>query len=115
MNTECGTISKETSLNLIENDVEINNKLIELGITEGSGQLKVELTYSELLTDEEKKALKKEYKSKFSKKARKKFKKMGFVVKFSENSESSTFCLSDALCDQCYQNLQKRRVKNNNI
>jgi|GEM_PF-6654315 len=112
MSMKCGTITDETLSDLIDNNLEIQNKLKELGITEDGSQLKIELKYSELLTEEEKKAFKKEYKKMYSKKSRKLFKKTNLVVKPGEDNLTFRFCFSDAVCDICYQNLQKRRKEN---
>ena len=112
MSTECGIISKENVLNMIEDNLEIQDKLKELGITEDGDRLKVELKYSELLTEDERKALIKRYKSIFSKKTRKEFKKMGMFVKYTDDPDTFSFCYSDAVCDNCYQNLQKIREEN---
>ncbi|MBV7268802.1 hypothetical protein [Winogradskyella luteola] len=108
-------MSKENILNMIENNAVIQDKLKELGITENGDRLKVELKYSELLSEDERKALKKQYKSIFSKKTRKEFKQMGMVVKYTDDPDSFSFCRSDAVCDNCYQSLQKRRRENSII
>ena len=115
MSTECGILTKEKLSDIIEENLEIQDKLKELGISKDGEKLKIELKYSELLTDEEKKAFKKEYKNIFSKKTRKKFKKMNLVAKPGGDNSTTTFCPSDAVCDMCYNDLQKRRKENSLI
>jgi hypothetical protein len=104
--TGCKTMSQEDFLKMIENSPILKEKLEEIGIDQNLEGLNIPLNYSDLLTKDEKKSLKKQ------------FKKYGFhpkkdadcwFIKFGGEKGAFFICFSDVVCDNCYKGLLDNR------
>ncbi|MBC8756382.1 hypothetical protein H2O64_17030 [Kordia sp. YSTF-M3] len=100
--TGCKTMSQDDFLKIIENNPILKEKLEQIGIDQDLEGLNITLNYSDLLTKDEKKSLKKQ------------FKKFGFnpkkdadhwYIKFGSRNGDFFVCLSDVVCDNCYKGL----------
>jgi hypothetical protein len=97
----CKTMSQEDFLQMIEDHPMLKEKLEEIGINHDDEGLNVALNYSDLLTEKEKKILKKRFK-KFGFDPKKDADK--YFLKF--NTKKRGFiCFSDVVCDSCYKGL----------
>ena len=113
MNTKCGTLSEANVTDIVEDNKDLLDKLKELGITEDGDKLKVALSYYELMTKEEYKAMMKKFTKEWGKKNKKRLlKKAKMFIKLSKVEGEYIFCATDSVCDNCYSYLQKRRGEN---
>lgn len=112
MGTGCKEMTEKDILKLINDNGFINQKLEELGIYNDEEKLKVELKYSELLTDDEKKRLREYIKNFFGEKDLEFFKERGSVIKFASGDNMIKVCSEDVVCDYCYNDLMKIRKIN---
>ncbi|MBV7268803.1 hypothetical protein [Winogradskyella luteola] len=108
METGCKEMTEADILKLINNNELLNKKLEDLGIVEDNDKLKVELKYSELLTNKEKAHLFseiEEFLPEFSKS------EMGknMFFKYGAGKIHIRICYTDAVCDYCYNDLMEIR------
>ena len=116
MNTKCGTLSEKNITDIVEDNKDFVDKLKELGITEDGDKLKVALSYYELLTKEEYKAMMDELTNTYGEEDKNRLlHEAKLFAKLSENKGDFLFCATDSVCDSCYLYLKKRRRENSII
>lgn len=102
----CKSMTQDDFLEMIENNPILKEKLEEIGLDQSDDGLTIPLDYSDLLTDKEKKRLKKMYK-KFG--FKKKDGVYSWFIKFHGLKVGYYVCETDVICDNCYKGLLEYR------